>query len=162
MPNSWNLSHSSLVSRWHCIGNKSSQLHEPTIFGDGCKLWFQLITFIFLVMIRAVLTFRFTFAGSGDKRSSSVLLGLCGEALPLLLLELLLLLWLLLLPLSLLWFIRCLYKLLWPWCVCCWGLCRVRRMAEADSESLQSTTSTSPSSSASGNRSSESGPVEEI
>lgn len=36
VPSSWNLSHSSFVSRWHCRGMRSSQLHEPSILGVGC------------------------------------------------------------------------------------------------------------------------------
>lgn len=33
VPRSWKRSHSSLVSRWHWTGFKSSQLHDPTILG---------------------------------------------------------------------------------------------------------------------------------
>lgn len=33
VPNSWNLSHNSFVSKWHCTGRRSSELHVPTIVG---------------------------------------------------------------------------------------------------------------------------------
>lgn len=36
VPNSWNFSHKSFVSRWHCIGFNSSQLHEPKSVGRVC------------------------------------------------------------------------------------------------------------------------------
>lgn len=38
VPNSWNFSHKSFVSRWHCIGFNSSQLHEPKSVGRVCCL----------------------------------------------------------------------------------------------------------------------------
>ena len=32
VPKSWNLSHNSFVSKWHWIGRRSSELHEPVIW----------------------------------------------------------------------------------------------------------------------------------
>lgn len=32
VPRSWNLSHNSFVSRWHWIGRRSSELHDPVIW----------------------------------------------------------------------------------------------------------------------------------
>lgn len=39
VPNSWNFSHKSFVSKWHWIGFNSSQLHEPKSVGRVCCRW---------------------------------------------------------------------------------------------------------------------------
>lgn len=40
VPSSWNLSHNSFVSKWHCTGFNSSQLHDPNNPGRCCcKEW---------------------------------------------------------------------------------------------------------------------------
>lgn len=36
VPNSWNFSHKSFVSKWHWIGFNSSQLQEPKSVGRVC------------------------------------------------------------------------------------------------------------------------------
>lgn len=74
VPNSWNLSHNSLVSKWHWTGFNSSQLHEPCRPGLCCKHFF-LVEFIDMIFEMAL--FIITWTGSGDNRSSSD--GLGGE-----------------------------------------------------------------------------------
>lgn len=66
VPKSLNLSHSSFVSRWHCTGRRSSQLHDPTIFGLLCVKKVEKIVY---------LDFIFMFTGSGVSLSSSEGLG---------------------------------------------------------------------------------------
>lgn len=41
VPNSWNFSHKSFVSKWHWIGFNSSQLHEPKSVGRVCCRWIR-------------------------------------------------------------------------------------------------------------------------
>lgn len=61
--NSLNLSHNSLVSRWHWMGNNSSQLQDPLILGCG---WLKedIKWFRFLANICVQLT-----TGSGEELS---------------------------------------------------------------------------------------------
>lgn len=39
VPKSWNLSHNSFVSKWHWMGRRSSELHDPDIWGRLCKYY---------------------------------------------------------------------------------------------------------------------------
>lgn len=50
VPNSWNLSHNSFVSKWHCTGARSSQLHESVKRAFVCEIFIKKMEMLFKVV----------------------------------------------------------------------------------------------------------------
>lgn len=74
VPKSWNLSHNSFVSRWHCRGAISSQLLESTKRDFVCNAKLEKILLngsSFMTIIMFKVKWKYTGICSGVNRSSS-------------------------------------------------------------------------------------------